>query len=157
MYQAPNTQLPLKSGPTSHLYLNTCTEFPGGCKASASRLGGAQPACTTWEYVVWKPKQPKLVCSLKLVSSDSTVLLRAETLCRSRVQLSPVQGQTCYSEAIHRHRPPNGPHKASFTALQLNDHLLKGWKWGEVLAPYTAYVAHYTEQCAQWAPGKNGC
>lgn len=80
------------------LYPDTCTEF----------LGGPRPACTTWGYAVCKPEEPTLVCSLKLLSSDSTVLLRTETLCRSRVQLSPVQGQTCYSDAIHRSQASRG-------------------------------------------------
>lgn len=52
-------------------------------------------------------------------------------------------------------RPPEGPHKASFTALQLGNYLLEGWKRGEGPAPYAAYVAHYAELCAQWAPTPN--
>lgn len=84
------------------LYPNTCTEFPGGCAASTSRLGGAQPACSTWEYAAWKPKESIPVCSPKLVFSGSVVLLGTETLCRSRVQLSPVRGRTCYRDAVHR-------------------------------------------------------
>lgn len=127
------------------LYPDTCTEF----------LGGPRPACTTWGYAVCKPEEPTLVCSLKLLSSDSTVLLRTETLCRSRVQLSPVQGQTCYSDAIHRSQASRGASQSILYCPSTRQLPPQRLETGEGLAPYAAYVAHYAELCAQWAPTPN--
>lgn len=106
------------------LHPNTCTEFPGGCEASASRLGGVQPACTPWEYAAWTPKESTLIRSPKLVFSGPAVLQGTEARCRSGLRLSLVRGRACYRDTAHRSWASKGPRRASFAALPPGNYLL---------------------------------
>lgn len=155
MYQAQNTQLPLKSGPTSHRC--TQTRVP-------SSQEDAQPARLAW-VVHSQPAAPGNTLPENLKNQYPSAL-------QSWFSLAPryFWGQKRFADqeySLARYEaepvtemlytgvgPPNGPHKASFMAPQLSNYLLEGWKRGEGPAPDKAYC---TELCAQWAPGRNGC